>query len=1013
MSYVLDKHFHRVDKIILSRQDSITGLLPASTAINAHGDYIDAWVRDNVYSILSVWGLALAYRNHDANHYRAYLLEQSVVKLMRGLLTAMMRQADKVELFKRTRNPIDALHAKYGTHTGLTVVGDDEWGHLQLDATSLYLLMLAQMTASGLRIVYTLDEVDFVQNLVHYISHTYTIADYGIWERGNKINHGTTEINGSSVGMAKAALEAMDGFNLFGGVATPEAVIHVVPSDIARSRFTLQGLLPRESNSKETDAALLSVIGYPAYAIEDQTLVERTRNKIIKKLAGNYGCKRFLLDGHQSALEDASRLHYEPTELETFKDIESEWPLFFTYLFLDAHLHGDQEEVYYWESKLEPLFVEREGEQLLPELYSVPKALVDAEKASPGTQLRTPNENIPLVWAQSLYMLSDMMRDGVLKADDIDPLKRRHAIGRTLHAVPLVPILVENEAVKERLSTLGYASQTLEEIQPIRVLDAHKLSQLHTLLGWNEKLMLTGRPLMVSRTMSTSRLHRVNGETILFLPYYFNPQGYYLSKDSQLLVEHFRASLQFLAKQWSGIGQPIIPLMVRESMLGDENWTVLSQLLEDIRKGECENGKIQTGRVEELLPLAAVEYFENLDGSNILDGDQRTEQPIQELLEEYKDDDEVTIEILERLWQHHGERAELVQLTDRLYAAATDAEDWEVVRRIAELTGKYDDRLEDVLLDIVIRHKRLGVGRAYSSDATFSKPHSSQEIVKTIARYSGHNIAEKVLTQEIILYLGYLIKVEPELFDTLLTLRSWYFIQLLVGQISRRDKLSIGDAYMRLLSLAPHDIYNRLRSVLKTFTQEVTDFYHQEHLHVSGMPSVKLIKRALLPTEFAEISNWADWRVDSGLLGVRSAIFYKDIWYLLKQCGALVIGDRYKAENRVGSDFTLESTAGERGFALKIDTLLQNIHASEYRQLTIEALESMSRVFKHNPDFRIEDDLIVDVLIGHAVRYAWEKQFGSENYNEKRSEAWEAFYKLSPKETDEAFIGALLALVLP
>lgn len=46
LSYVLDKHFHRVDKIILSRQDSITGLLPASTVINAHGDYTDAWVAD-------------------------------------------------------------------------------------------------------------------------------------------------------------------------------------------------------------------------------------------------------------------------------------------------------------------------------------------------------------------------------------------------------------------------------------------------------------------------------------------------------------------------------------------------------------------------------------------------------------------------------------------------------------------------------------------------------------------------------------------------------------------------------------------------------------------------------------------------------------------------------------------------------------------------------------------------------------------------------------------------------
>ncbi|MEJ2469256.1 MAG: glycoside hydrolase family 15 protein, partial [Campylobacterales bacterium] len=234
----LSHHFAVVDKIILQRQDPVTGLLPASTAVNAHGDYTDAWVRDNVYSILCVWGLALAYEKHDPGHVRTYTLSHSVVKLMRGLLAAMMHQSDRVERFKRTQNPLDALHAKYGTRSGLAVVGDEEWGHLQLDATSLYLLMLAQMTASGLRIVYTPDEVDFVQNLVHYISRAYCTPDYGIWERGNKINRGDAEINCSSVGMAKAALEAMDGFNLYGASGDTEGVIHVVASDIARSRFT-------------------------------------------------------------------------------------------------------------------------------------------------------------------------------------------------------------------------------------------------------------------------------------------------------------------------------------------------------------------------------------------------------------------------------------------------------------------------------------------------------------------------------------------------------------------------------------------------------------------------------------------------------------------------------------------------------------------------------------------------------------------------------------------------------
>jgi phosphorylase kinase alpha/beta subunit len=241
----LDTYYKQVQGIILDRQDWITGLLPASTAVTVHGNYTDAWVRDNVYSILAAWGLALAYRRVEEKQGRTYVLEQSVVKLMRGLLTAMMRQAPKVEKFKQSQNPMDALHAKYNTKTGGIVVGDDQWGHLQLDATSLFLLMLAQMTASGLRIVFTIDEVNFVQNLVHYISRTYRTPDYGIWERGNKINHGIAELNVSSIGMAKAALEALSGFNLFGKMGAQDSVVHVISDDIARTRITLESLLPR------------------------------------------------------------------------------------------------------------------------------------------------------------------------------------------------------------------------------------------------------------------------------------------------------------------------------------------------------------------------------------------------------------------------------------------------------------------------------------------------------------------------------------------------------------------------------------------------------------------------------------------------------------------------------------------------------------------------------------------------------------------------------------------------
>lgn len=68
---------------------------------------------------------------------------------MRGLLTCMMHQKHKVEKFKVTESTNDAIHAMFSVKTGEEVVGDNEWGHLQMDATSLYLLILAQMTATG------------------------------------------------------------------------------------------------------------------------------------------------------------------------------------------------------------------------------------------------------------------------------------------------------------------------------------------------------------------------------------------------------------------------------------------------------------------------------------------------------------------------------------------------------------------------------------------------------------------------------------------------------------------------------------------------------------------------------------------------------------------------------------------------------------------------------------------------------------------------------------------------
>ena len=65
----------------------------------------------------------------------------------------------------------------------------------QLDVVAVYLIALVQLTTSGLQVVYTMDEVAFVQNLVYYIERAYRTPDYGIWERGSKYNNGTPELH--------------------------------------------------------------------------------------------------------------------------------------------------------------------------------------------------------------------------------------------------------------------------------------------------------------------------------------------------------------------------------------------------------------------------------------------------------------------------------------------------------------------------------------------------------------------------------------------------------------------------------------------------------------------------------------------------------------------------------------------------------------------------------------------------------------------------------------------------
>lgn len=1039
----LDALRAQVEAIILARQDPATGLLPASTAVTVHGDYRHAWVRDNVYSILAVWALALAYRR-AGRVQEGEPLEAAVTALMRGLLAAMLRQAHKVERFKHTQDPLDALHAKYDTARGEPVVGDADWGHLQIDATAIFVLMLAQMSASGLALVRTPDEVAFVQNLVHYLAQAWRTPDYGIWERGHKRNEGVAERNASSIGMAKAALEAIAGFEPLPGAAPP---VQVMAGDIAHARDTLAALLPRESVSKETDAALLSVTGFPAFAVDDPELARRTKATVLARLQGRYGCKRFLRDGHQTVLEDHARLHYEPGELQQFEHIESEWPLFFTYLLIDAALAGDAEAAAQWRARLEALMQERDGQRLLPELYVVPAHAVEAERANPHSQAREPNPNVPLVWAQSLYLVGVLLHEGLVQPGDLDPLGRRLGDEVRPEVRVQVLLLAEDELVRARLAVQRLPASTPAELQPLQVLDAAELVQALGGLGCSPALGLSGRPPHPLSSLTTSQLFEHAGGRALCLPPFCQRRGFYLALDNRLLIEQITSELAYLQRHWRRDGQPLLLLPIGAPLLDAPGADALLAFLRDLAgREEGPAGGVDMGPAALQLARAGVCRLPGLtlaaaagasvpDSADALpDWDEAATRPLTTTRAAA-----IAAETAaEALWRAFArsrnpyEQAEILTTLARrddtdgdtlrrhaeaLYARAARARRWGLVRRAAGLLHLHDDALEDAVAQLLAAGKRVALGRAYGAGAVVERPLARGELVERLERYGGDDPRGRALIEEVVLLLGLLAKADAALFEGTLTLRPWQSVRLLTAWLAREHGVAPAEAFDHLLELSPHAILGRLREVFARAQEMAANVVRMQSLHRVG--AVAALVHLQFPPAFDPplpegAGGWAAWRETAGAIGRMPADFHARVWALLQHCGGLVIGDQLDAASRLDSALArADSTPQEHGFALQVDELLQRIAAPEYRQLCVEALLALCDFTQANPGLRIVDALVLDVLIGIAVRLGWQEGRCGADYNEHVAQAWQDFYASAPHRVANLVVAAVEHLLEP
>ncbi|XP_069724666.1 phosphorylase b kinase regulatory subunit beta isoform X2 [Phaenicophaeus curvirostris] len=1030
----LDHYYRIVKTTLLLHQSPTTGLFPTKT----YGDNRKAKVHDSLYCAACAWALALAYRRIDDDKGRTHELEHSAIKCMRGILYCYMRQADKVQQFKQDPKPSECLHSVFSAHSGDEVFSHKEYGHLQINTVSLFLLYLVEMISSGLQIIYNTDEVSFIQNLVFCVERAYRVPDFGVWERGSKYNNGSPELHSSSVGLAKAALEAINGFNLFGNQGCSWSVIFVDFDAHNRNRQTLCSLLPRESRSHNTDAALLPCISYPAFALDDEVLFTQTLDKIIRKLKGKYGFKRFLRDGYRTALEDKTRRYYKPAEIKLFDGIECEFPLFFIFMIIDGVFRGNPAQVKEYQDLLDPLLQHTsEGCPVVPKYYYVPADFVELEKNNPGSQKRFPSNNGRdgkfFLWGQAVYIIAKLLADKLVSPKDIDPIGRyvppqdqRNVSMRFSNQGPLendlvvhVALIAESQRLQVFLNTYGIQTQTPQQVEPIQIWAQKELVKAYFHLGVNDKLGLSGRPDRPIGCLGTSKIYRILGKTVVCYSIIFDLSDFYMSQDVMMLIDDIKNALQFIKQYWKMHGRPLFVVLIREDNIRGSRFNPILDMLAAFRKGIVGGVKVHVDRVQTLISGAVVEQLdflriteteeapvfkslEELDLPKHSKVKRQSSTPNASELEQQPDvnindwKNKSTYEILQKLndcnclasqallssilLKREGpnfitKEGTVAEHIERIYRRAGSKKLWLVLRYSAAFAQKFSSSITPHITTLLVHGKQVTLGAFGQEEEVISNP-LSPGVIKNIIYEKCHlqDEREAVIQQELVIHIGWIISNSPELFSGMLKIRIGWIIHAMKHEL----KIRAGNMPAKdLYQMSPSDVKQLLLDILQPQQQG---------------------------------RGWLNRRHIDGSLNRTPAGFYDRVWQILERTpNGLIVAGRFLPQQPTLSDMTMY----EMNFSLLVEDMLQNIDQPEYRQIIVELLMVISVILERNPELEFQDKVDLDKVVQEAF-YDFQKDHSSTKEAEKQGDMT-TFYNTHPtgkKGTCSYLSKAVISLLL-
>jgi phosphorylase kinase alpha/beta subunit len=334
----ITRHLHEVRAL-----QKLSGVFTAS-AFDVDTGYDKAWLRDNYFMVLGF------LETGDL---------ETVKRAAKALLQIFLKHKHKINwaIENKPSHTYQYIHARF--HPESFEEYWEEWGNRQNDAVSEVLDIILILELRGETIVESVEEREMVQKIIDYLVRIefWQDTDNGIWEEG-------MEVHASSIAAAVAALRK----------ALRVSWLKVPPGVIEKGEAALRALLPRESESKFADLALLSIL----YPFSEATPAEA--NQILRNveyhLTRDKGVIRYKNDRYYNHNRDG----YSE---------EAEWCMGLSWLSVIYAERGEKEKAMQYLLRAKDTIT---SDGKIPELYF--------------SHTDLPNANIPLGWAESMYVVA-------------------------------------------------------------------------------------------------------------------------------------------------------------------------------------------------------------------------------------------------------------------------------------------------------------------------------------------------------------------------------------------------------------------------------------------------------------------------------------------------------------------------------------------------------------------------------------------------------------------------------